>query len=183
MRGLTCLIEGVDVSSTLEYSWTVDIPSSDLDLTSEWVFRFVPAGSVASFQQVSSSIVFIREAGQSTTSTHGSNTATGGASPSVVPTMATSRIGETASPSIELVPAATNSAPSVESRSKAWIAGPVVGSVVGTGLISVSVILFWHRRIIRRRDKNPEIAQLHSDCLPHELGNTERQKPVETIHP
>ena len=142
MRSLTCLIEGIDIPSTPNYPWTVDIPSSDLDLTSEWVFRFVPAGSTSSFQQISSSIVYIRKTGQSAASNPGSNTATGGASPSLVPTMTTSIIGETASPSTELVPAVATSASSAESLSKAWIAGPAIGSVAGAGLIFAAGTLF-----------------------------------------
>ena len=167
-RDLIHLAEGINIVSDLSYEWTVDIPLSDLDGTSEWVFRFVPAGSTSSFQQVSSSIFYVRQTDEDTTSNPSSSAAT----------------GEPTASSAELTPAPTSTTPTpaTEGRSKAWIAGPVVGSVAGAALIASAGVFFWRRKRAQRGQKL-EVAQLHSESISYELENSERRKPVELENP
>ncbi|KAH8705481.1 hypothetical protein BGW36DRAFT_353887 [Talaromyces proteolyticus] len=77
--------------------------------------------------------------------------------------------------------AATNtSIPSSEhsSSSKAWIAGPVVGGVVGLGL--VAAVLFWY--ISRRHKKTADPAELYPEEEKSEVPGHDANLPVANAH-
>jgi hypothetical protein len=59
---LTTPLAAIDVTSTISYVWTVDIPTSEIASSSEWVFRFVASGAAGTAsQQISSSVFDIVE--------------------------------------------------------------------------------------------------------------------------
>ncbi|KAH7124508.1 hypothetical protein EDB81DRAFT_664083 [Dactylonectria macrodidyma] len=78
---------------------------------------------------------------------------------------------------------------------KSWIAGPLLGSIIGVAVILGTVIHIWRRRssITRSDGLEPpnDKAQLHSDCIPKPAHETEAQvmyemegssaQPVETV--
>lgn len=87
-----------------------------------------------------------------------------------------------------------------EHKSKAWIAGAVVGAVVGIALLMAGVLLFWRRRRRQLVDSKPtaskgdastiiEKAQLHGDSLPapaqlYELDGEQNSRELPVVeHP
>jgi hypothetical protein len=78
-----------------------------------------------------------------------------------------------------------------ERLDSSWVAGPVIGSILG--IATVFIVIFFTRRQRRKEafvdsekptpdveDYPPDKAQLHSDCIPtHELDNSEVILPVE----
>ncbi|KAI1402457.1 hypothetical protein F4819DRAFT_485601 [Hypoxylon fuscum] len=197
---LTPSIEGVDVKKTFTYPWTVNIPSSELDDTSKWVFRFVPSGSLSSFQQISSSIFLISQAGStaptessSTTSTSQITTSSNDASNSFGVTPTSSALGSVPSSnsvSTSATPTSTidvtDTTDTSDAPNNTWIVGLVIGSVGGVSLIWLAGFLLWRRK--RRNVATPngpeeeeEIGQLHSDHVQHpqELEHSGMQRPAE----
>ncbi|KAL6811919.1 hypothetical protein V8C40DRAFT_257734 [Trichoderma camerunense] len=67
-----------------------------------------------------------------------------------------------------LVPQNAASSPSVSATppSHAWIAGPVVGSIVGLAIVFGVLFYLWRRRYRHSKPDNFDPAQLHSDCIP-----------------
>ncbi|KAI1376197.1 hypothetical protein F4677DRAFT_445454 [Hypoxylon crocopeplum] len=186
--------EGVDVKTTFTYPWTVNIPSSELDDTPEWVFRFVPSRSLSSFQQISSSIFLISGAGSNapiesslTTSPSTSQTAASSTEASnnfnITPTLPTlSSLTRSVSVSMPATPTPTTDVTGVPKD--AWIAGPVVGSVGGVSLIFLAGFLLWRRKgrnVAIPNGPEEEVSQLHSDHFqqPQELEHNGRQRLAE----
>ncbi|ETS79704.1 hypothetical protein PFICI_09557 [Pestalotiopsis fici W106-1] len=59
-----------------------------------------------------------------------------------------------------------------DSSSKAWMAGPIVGSVSGIAIIALIIFLLYRRRTAKRTPHSDDFAdkpQLHSDCVPRPL--------------
>ncbi|KAM6487676.1 hypothetical protein HDV62DRAFT_159075 [Trichoderma sp. SZMC 28011] len=50
--------------------------------------------------------------------------------------------------------------------SHAWIAGPIVGSIVGLAIVFGVLFYLWRRRYRHSKPDNFDPAQLHSDCIP-----------------
>ncbi|KAK0766480.1 hypothetical protein N5P37_000205 [Trichoderma harzianum] len=67
-----------------------------------------------------------------------------------------------------LAPQNAASSPSVSATppSHAWIAGPVVGSIVGLAIVFGVSFYLWRRRYRHSKPDNFDPAQLHSDCIP-----------------
>ncbi|KAH7124510.1 hypothetical protein EDB81DRAFT_889955 [Dactylonectria macrodidyma] len=65
------------------------------------------------------------------------------------------------------------------SGNKSWIAGPILGSIIGVALILGTVVYIWRRRsrVTRPDGLEPPYgkAQLHSDCIPKSARETEAQ--------
>ncbi|KAF7536429.1 hypothetical protein G7054_g4578 [Neopestalotiopsis clavispora] len=58
------------------------------------------------------------------------------------------------------------------SGSKAWMAGPVVGSIAGVLVLAIGAFLWYRRRMARRKpisEEHMDKPQLHSDCVPRPL--------------
>jgi len=169
---------GIDVSGAGQYSWVVDVPSSELLVTDEWVFRFLPSGVSypGDGEQVSSSGVYISgdvkssssqtvlatttvapPIGQSSTSTNTLQltTQTGAGTQSSATSSATSSdstagaAGSTSSSS----PASTASSSSL---STGTIVGAVIGGVAGViGLIGLT----WY---LTKRSSEKKKARISS---------------------
>ncbi|OPB40517.1 hypothetical protein A0O28_0005960 [Trichoderma guizhouense] len=70
-----------------------------------------------------------------------------------------------------LAPQNAASSPSVSGihstpPSHAWIAGPIVGSIVGLAIVFGVLFYLWRRRYRHSKPDNFDPAQLHSDCIP-----------------
>ncbi|QYT05213.1 hypothetical protein H0G86_012107 [Trichoderma simmonsii] len=67
-----------------------------------------------------------------------------------------------------LAPQNAASSPSVSATppSHAWIAGPIVGSIVGLAIVFGVLFYLWRRRYRHSKPDNFDPAQLHSDCIP-----------------
>ncbi|KZM26120.1 hypothetical protein ST47_g2740 [Ascochyta rabiei] len=155
------IASGINVVATSSYRWNVDIDTSALLASPDWVFRFVPSGAAANNrQQISSAgfnITAPAEASRfaSATSTKASITSpardtSGSVEAPTSSAVATSQSNTIATNPTTMPPAITNStpAPSSAPQSKAWIAGVIIGPIVG---IALGASLLW--LLIRRKRK------------------------------
>ncbi|KAF2108368.1 hypothetical protein BDV96DRAFT_264522 [Lophiotrema nucula] len=122
-----------------------------------------------------------RELDASTTSS--STTSTSITSPSSTATSFTTRTSFTSSPSPSptLAPQSTASVPgptqtsdpsSSKPKSRAWIAGPVIGGVAAIALLVIGVL--WWRKKSNSREKNPYMVT-------HELGSNTEHKEIPAV--
>ncbi|KAK7914744.1 hypothetical protein PG985_012447 [Apiospora marii] len=116
-------------------------------------------------------VVYTVTAASSSSSTEGSGAATSSIAPTVVTTdivlahdftAASSQAGPAATVTAAPGPSPTSSTPApgaaVSGGDREWIAGPIVGAVLGTALIALSIvfIMYYRRRKKRRMTGDPE---------------------------
>ncbi|PMD24659.1 hypothetical protein NA56DRAFT_494499 [Hyaloscypha hepaticicola] len=100
------IVEGIDVTSTLSYTWTVDIGTAQVASQSVWTFRFIPAntdwsgGSAGVLEQNIASPEFNISSAVTTTSKAAVSTSSTPSTPSKMTTTTTSSSTPFAIPSI-----------------------------------------------------------------------------------
>ncbi|KAH7084363.1 hypothetical protein FB567DRAFT_580925 [Paraphoma chrysanthemicola] len=147
----------VDITSITLFRWDVNVPSAALSDNRIWVLRFTAFGSTDPFtEQISSSAFSINGPPQPSTVVNTVTAQPSIATSSVISsssTPASLSVGTSSSTSFNLSPSSTvittPAQPNGESNSKTWLAGVVIGPVVG---IAIGAALTWF--LLRRRKKN-----------------------------
>ncbi|KAI6086265.1 hypothetical protein F4821DRAFT_131648 [Hypoxylon rubiginosum] len=166
------LSSGINVESTLSYTWTPDIPSSELNVDL-WVFRFLASGvefEGTQTQSIASPIFFLREGdGDSETttsqSTPKSSTATSTSSSSSSTSATFDPINTASETDAALSPHGTASpnskdASSNSGLSKAAMIGIGVGIAVGAALGCLMCFFCYQRGKHRRTNLAPTVSPL-----------------------
>ncbi|RYN98538.1 hypothetical protein AA0119_g7036 [Alternaria tenuissima] len=152
----------IDITTDSSYQWDVNIPFAALVANDYWVLRFTPAGAPVGPddpypEQISSSGFYINGPPQPSTII---NTVTAQLSSSSGSASASSTVPSNAMASATSSATATNTPLPQDSNSwnKTWIAGAVLGPIVGLALLAV---LLWF--LSKRRQMNDRMRYTGAD--------------------
>ncbi|KAL4863549.1 hypothetical protein BDV12DRAFT_206392 [Aspergillus spectabilis] len=146
---------GINVQTTLSYSWTVNLNASIIKSSPDWSVRFLPSGSVwngTGGQEVTSPQFNILAPPQTSSTTSPTSTTTTGT------TTASSTSATATSPWPAVTSATANNNNSLSSGAKAGVS---VGAAVG-GIFIIALFIFFWRKIRAIKSPIPPI-QVASD--------------------
>ncbi|OAL55040.1 hypothetical protein IQ07DRAFT_640490 [Pyrenochaeta sp. DS3sAY3a] len=170
----------IDLTTSLSYDWNVNIASNLFSEDSFWVFRFTFFDAVEpDTQQVSSPGFQIKGLVKASSIVAPQSSSATSAAPESwsSATTSTSVTSTSATPSNSSLPQPTEQAPTLNSSPKnnTWIAGVVVGPLVG---IALGAALMW---FCLRKRKNKKAQQDQTSAGHHQSGHDSKEAQSATV--